>query len=237
MQLGRMGGDVGDRPFRAAAAIGPTGPARFSGQGAAQSATVARGRVLAGHYTLTLSCVGRGRLSMTIRVGGAEMAEAAVWCGTDGAVTSRPVTLPDTLTVTAELRAEHGSAGRAGYAYTMVMAAPERANLVRAAAEALPAAGPGSPVSAWASGAVVPTTNRYTLPAGVYRLVQSCAGIGRVTVLLDTSAEPAETAVPCDGTADDVTFAVDRSGPFELDVVPDADAHHQSAYELRLERL
>jgi hypothetical protein len=239
MQLGRMGGDVGDRPFRAASAIGSTAEARFSGQGAAQTATVARGRVLAGHYTLTLSCFGRGRLSLTIRIGGAEMGEAAVWCGTGGAVVSRPVTVPDPLTVTAELRAEHGAAGRAGYAYSMVLSAPERADLVRAATEALPAAGPGTPVSGLHDSTVVPTTLRLALTAGVYRLAHSCAGMGRVTVLLRPAAEPSETSLSCEerAAAADITFFVRQSGTVQLDVMPDGDADHQSAYQVRVERV
>lgn len=229
--------DVGDRPFRAAAAIGATAGARFSGQGAAGTATVAQGRVLKGHYTITLSCVGSGRLSLSVQVGGGELAEATVWCGSGTGVAKRDFTLPDTLTVTAELRAEHGAAGRAGYAYTMVMVDGERDDLVRAAAAALPAAGSGTLVTTWDYDAVVATTNRHALAPGIYRLAQSCAGIGRVTVLLPPSAAPAEMAVDCGGPATDDTFAVESGGTVEFDIVPDADADHQSAYAVRLERV
>lgn len=235
---GRMPTDVGDRPLRAAAAVGPVALARFSGQGAAQTGTIARGRVVAGLYTLRLSCVGRGEVTLSIQVNGAEFGNAAASCG-DGAVATQSFTMPDPVTVTAELRTDDGADGRAGYAYTMVLADRDRAALSGAVAAAMPANRLGTVVEEWRGPVVKPTTRVTALAAGRYHLLYACAGIGRISVVFRKPDVRMTPETPCDGTGDprSYTFEMAEAGRFELGIVPDADADRQSAYELRLERL
>ncbi len=231
--------DVGDGPIRAAAAIGPTPDARFSGQGAAQSGVLAQGLVLAGRYTLTLSCVGRGRLTLSIRIGGAEIGETSVWCNGAGAVSSRVFTLPDTLTATAEMRADGGADGRAGYAYTMVLAERERADLRQRAAGTLPPA-QGQVVSKWDMPAVAASGDVLLLDAGRYRLTYACAGAGSVGVRMQAPETTSFRSVSCASgplRSESVAFGSVHGGRFVADVIPDADADHQSAFTFRLERL
>lgn len=231
--------DVGDRPVRAAAAIGPRPDARFSGQGAVQTGVLAQGLVLAGRYTLTLSCVGRGRVTLSIRINGGDLAEASVWCTAAGAVASRMFTLPDTLRATVEMQADPGAESRAGYAYSMVLAERERWDLRQAAAGTLPPA-QGEVLSKWDMPAVAAAGDVVLLGAGSYRLTYACAGAGSVGLRMQAPETTSYTSASCANRPlryESVAFGSRHGGRFVADVVPDADADRQSSFVFRLERL
>ena len=230
--------DVGDRPFRAASAIGSTAGARFSGQGAAESGLLAQGLVMTGHYTLTLACAGRGKLTLSIRIGGADMGETSVWCTAAGTVSSRVFTVSDSLTATAEMRAEQGAERYSGYAYTMVLAGWDRHNLRQVAAGALPPAD-GKVVAAKEMPVVSATSEVVALGKGSYRLTYACAGAGSVGMRMTAPGTTKVTAASCDNLPmryEAVTFST-TGGRLVAEVIPDAAADRQSSFTFRLEHV
>jgi hypothetical protein len=231
--------DVGTRPDQAAAAVGSAPAARFSGQGAAKSAVVASGVVLAGHYTLALSCVGRGRVTLTVRVGDAEMGQVSARCGSVGEAARSAFTLPRTLTATAELSPEDGAARRSGYAWAMTLADADRNRLTRDAAAAMPPERIGPVVAEWNGPSTGPDTITATLDAGRYYVLYNCVGAGRITVTVRTPEEIELTGHPCDQrlAARGGVFSTATAGAVSIDVAADPDALRQSAWALRVERL
>jgi hypothetical protein len=228
--------DVGDRPDQAAAVVEPTVAARFSGQGAAVSAVVASGVVLAGRYTLALSCVGPGRVTLTVRVGGAEMGSTSARCA-DGRLSSADFSMPDTLTATAEMRAEDGAAGQAGYAYAMTLMDADRDRLAADVVSALPE--PEGTVAYRRDGSPVgPATASTALDPGRYRVALVCRGTGEITVTLRLTQHTQFYDLTCDPFAfpQQMPLDVPADGNVSVEVVPDAQADRQSAYALRIER-
>ncbi len=229
--------EVGDRPDQAAAAVGPAVGARFSGHGAATSAVVASGLVLAGHYTIALSCLGPGRVTLTVRVGDAEMGSTSARCG-DGRVSRAVFTLPDTLTATAELSADDGADGRAGYAYAMTMRDEDRERLARDATGTLPA-GPLDPVvKEWSAPSDGLQAHDATLDAGGYRVFYTCAGTGHIELTIRTPDAESNLVMDCEPPLRADAEFVTMTGRETLSVrlAPDAEADRQSAYAVRLER-
>ncbi len=225
-----------DRADRAAAAVGAAPAARFSGQGAAGSAVVASGVLLSGHYVLALACVGSGAVTMTVRVGGAELARSAARCR-DGRTSRTVFTMPDPLTATAELTADDDADGQAGYAYALTPIEGDRDERTTAAVASF-STGRGPVVSWLSSPSIGPMTTTTKLEAGRYYLRYTCVGAGRGEFTLRLPDPVRVPGQPCDQNLPPRTVGFDmaRSGLLSVEVSPGAGTEGTSSWAVRVER-
>lgn len=229
---------------RAAAVVGAGPETSHFGGGVAMTGVVATSVMVAGHYTLTLTCVGRGRLGVSLRSGDKPITTVGTDCGS-GAEPARDVrfTLVENLPVTTEVHATGGADGQAGYAYRAVLAESDRDRLHDTARERL-AMSPAE--DDWAGGFLSGPLDvrEVQLEPGSYRILVACAGTGLLTFTLtgrtdgrfvsSSSTEAVCGPAPTTGTQ---TFEVPAGGSVEATLEPDDTARGQAAAAVRLERV
>lgn len=229
---------------RAAAVVGADPETSHFGSGVALTGVVATSVMVAGHYTLTLTCVGRGRLGVSLRTGDKPITTVGTDCGS-GAEPARDVqfTLVDNLPVTTEVHATGGADGQAGYAYRAVLAESDKDRLYDDARERL-AMSPAE--NDWAGGFLSGPLDvrEVRLEPGRYRILLACAGTGQVSFTLTgrtdgrfvTSSTTGAVCgpPPTTGTQD---FEVEAGGTVEATLDPDDAARGQAAVAVRLERV
>jgi hypothetical protein len=230
--------DPNDLAERAAAVAGLDTGAPHTGTGVARSGDVATALMAAGTYTLTLACVGRGWLNVTLRSPKGQVGAVGAECRTNGdMVHSMTFRLAENESVTTQLNATGGAEGNAGYLYQAALLPAERAVIQDIARKRLDGK---ITYSEFLTGNAAHDT---VVESGTYQAVFTCAGAGIVGVTVQfrpSTDQVIRTVVPVDcatGATHESTMELPSGGLVETMIQPDDDARGQAAVAVQLERV
>lgn len=230
--------DPAELAERAAAVAGLDTSAPHTGTGVARSGDVATALMAAGTYTLTLACVGRGWLNVTLRSQKGQVGAVGAECRTDGdMVHSMTFKLAANESVTTQLNATGGAEGSAGYLYQAALLPAERALIQDIARKRLDGK---IAYSEFLEGNAEHNT---VVESGTYRASYTCAGAGQVSVTIQF--RPASdlvltgtTDVNCGtGQTREEQVELPAGGLVETMFRPDDNARGQAAVAVQLERV
>ena len=232
--------DPAELAEHAATVVGADPGAAHAFSGVATTGVVATGMMVAGHYTLTLACSGRGWLTVTLRTGTQPVGGGRIECGSGDVRLETEFELVNNLPVTTELHADDDAWGQAGYAYQAALSQADKNRLADQATERLATGAQGFQFSSFLSG---PFDQSVSQPlAGRYRIAFTCVGVGQAAVRIQIRRAGGETVtndtlgVACGPPPriEQATYEVPADGWVDTTFEPDDVAREQSAVAVRL---